>query len=36
MWSAAFVDALPWLAARLGLVPETPELRSACQLLPAS
>lgn len=29
-WGPAFADALPWLAARLGQVPQTPEMTAAC------
>jgi len=32
-WSLAFADALPWLAARVGQVPQAPEMTSACQSL---
>jgi enterochelin esterase-like enzyme len=35
MWSAAFADALPWMAARLGQVPETAEMTRDCGLVPA-
>lgn len=31
VWSAALRSSLPWMAARLGLAPVTPELTSACQ-----
>ncbi len=31
VWSAAFRDALPWLAARLRLVPASPAQTSSCQ-----
>jgi S-formylglutathione hydrolase FrmB len=34
VWSAAFRDSLPWLAARLGMVPETPAMTTRCQRLP--
>lgn len=33
-WSLAFADALPYLAARVGQVPPTPEMASRCQLVP--
>ncbi|MGE3285586.1 MAG: alpha/beta hydrolase [Pseudonocardia sp.] len=29
-WGAQLAEALPWLAARTGLVPETPELTAVC------
>ncbi|MGQ0572623.1 MAG: alpha/beta hydrolase [Pseudonocardia sp.] len=29
-WSLALADALPWLAARAGQVPETPDMTAAC------
>lgn len=31
VWTAAFRDALPWMAGRLGLVPESPSQTSICQ-----
>jgi S-formylglutathione hydrolase FrmB len=31
VWSAAFRSSLPWLAARLGLVPVTPSMTAGCQ-----
>jgi S-formylglutathione hydrolase FrmB len=34
VWSAAFRDSLPWLAARLGLVPADPTQTSICQAIP--
>ena len=34
VWSAAFRDSLPWLAARLGLVPVDPTQTSVCQPIP--
>lgn len=33
VWSASLRDSLPWMAARLGLAPQTPQLRAACQPL---
>lgn len=30
VWSAAFRDSLPWMAARLGLVTASPAQTSAC------
>jgi S-formylglutathione hydrolase FrmB len=35
VWSAAFRDSLPWLAARLGLVPPSPAQTSLCARPPA-
>lgn len=34
VWSAAFQDSLPWMAARLGLVPASPAQTGACQQQP--
>lgn len=34
MWGAAFAESLPWMAARLGQVPETPEMTAACGPVP--
>jgi S-formylglutathione hydrolase FrmB len=34
MWSAAFADALPWMAARVGLAPQTPATTRQCELVP--
>lgn len=34
-WSLAFTDALPWLAGRVGQVPQTPQMTSLCSPLPA-
>ncbi|HEX5812814.1 MAG TPA: alpha/beta hydrolase-fold protein [Pseudonocardia sp.] len=31
VWSAAFRRSLPWMAARLGLVPATPQMTAGCQ-----
>jgi S-formylglutathione hydrolase FrmB len=31
VWSAAFRRSLPWMAARLGLVPATPQATAGCQ-----
>jgi S-formylglutathione hydrolase FrmB len=31
VWSAAFRGSLPWMAARLGLVPATPQMTAGCQ-----
>ena len=31
VWSAAFRRSLPWMAARLGLVPATPQTTAGCQ-----
>lgn len=31
VWSAAFRQSLPWMAARLGLVPATPQMTAGCQ-----
>lgn len=35
VWTAAFRDSLPWMAARLGLVPASPTQTSSCQPAPA-
>jgi S-formylglutathione hydrolase FrmB len=35
VWSAAFRDSLPWMAARLGLVPTDPAQTSICQPVPS-
>lgn len=34
VWTAAFRDSLPWMAARLGLVPPSPSHTSVCQPVP--
>lgn len=31
VWTAAFRDSLPWLSARVGLVPPDPGMTSSCQ-----
>ncbi len=34
LWSEAFRDSLPWMAARLGLVRMVPEMTEKCQKNP--
>lgn len=35
VWTAAFRDSLPWMAARIGLVPPSPAQTSICEQAPA-